>query len=202
MTKQEHGTQINQRVRLKLDGQDNLYVAACAGSVGWIRKQDHDSLGYPRVFIEWDKNHWSYNGESDGWALDAHFEPAKDVAVPDDNTKFNPQVPADMAAAFAAFMAQYTGGDIIKDRDAAAIYLETLEGAHEAAKEADAFLLIAVRHVGDQDGYPVYSPTVLYNYKDDGSGLILEAQLSRLAALSHEQVTHDLIKKTMAPDES
>src|SRR3954466_5189582 len=74
MQKQEHKVHENERVKLKSDGQDALYAFACAGSEGWVRNLDHDKLGYPMVYIEWDKDHWAYNGEPDRWAFEAHFD--------------------------------------------------------------------------------------------------------------------------------
>jgi hypothetical protein len=78
MQKQEHKVHENERVKLKSDGQDALYAFACAGSEGWVRKLDHDKLGYPMIFVEWDKDHWAYNGEPDKWVMEAHFDKIED----------------------------------------------------------------------------------------------------------------------------
>ncbi len=46
---------------------------------GWVREKTHDEYGYPMVYIEWDKKHWAYNGERDGWTMEAHFDPKEKV---------------------------------------------------------------------------------------------------------------------------
>src|SRR6266550_2150007 len=91
MDQQEHRTRKDQKVRLKSSGQDALYSHAYAGSEGWVRDQKLDPLGYPLVFIEWDREHWADNGEPNKWAFEAHFEPVEgdEVAEPNPNEFMN-----------------------------------------------------------------------------------------------------------------
>jgi hypothetical protein len=177
MTKQEHSTRINQRVRLKIDGQDRLYQSACAGAEGWVRKQDHDSLGYPRVFIEWDKDHWTFSGEPDRWALDAHFEPVGDNGMNDE----------EMFKRFQDFLASEGHAALPPSNDAA--YQVALAEAFETAKGDDSFLLVSVKDQGtNKDGLPGYLPTITSYYKDANTGMILEAQLAQFVANGHNQL--------------
>ncbi len=69
----------NTRVRLK-DGVDPDFYDGFSrtGNEGWVRKTKHDSYGYPRVFIQWDKDHWAYNGQEDTWTWEGHFEMAQE----------------------------------------------------------------------------------------------------------------------------
>lgn len=70
----------NQRVRLR-DGVDpNFYGGmGMAGNEGWIRRQEHEpQYGFVRVYIEWDKDHWAYNGAPDMWTWEGHFETVKE----------------------------------------------------------------------------------------------------------------------------
>lgn len=48
---------------------DNVIV----GSRGWITKERTDSDRFDLVFIEWDKEHWRYSGQPDGWTFASHF---------------------------------------------------------------------------------------------------------------------------------
>src|SRR5436190_12058316 len=65
---------INSRVKLK-DGIDPaLYKGySCTGNEGWIRNRRQE-MGYPQVLIEWDRNHWSYNGAPNCWTWEDHFD--------------------------------------------------------------------------------------------------------------------------------
>lgn len=69
-----HQTQLNQKVKIKYSAAD-LYQQSFGGAEGWVRDRKTDSHGYPMVFIEWDKTHWTYSAEPDGWTFDSHFEP-------------------------------------------------------------------------------------------------------------------------------
>src|SRR5690349_24834514 len=111
MQKQEHKVHENERVRLKSNGEDALYAFACAGSEGWVRKLDHDSMGYPMVFIEWDKDHWAYNGEPDKWAFEAHFDKIEDNTMAEQPAVPNPEDFARFMAAFQAFQQSQNQGD-------------------------------------------------------------------------------------------
>src|SRR5574338_1211558 len=51
-----------------------VYAKATAGSVGTITGVKEDE-GFDMVYIEWDKTHWRYNGEPDGWTFESHFVP-------------------------------------------------------------------------------------------------------------------------------
>jgi hypothetical protein len=194
MTKQEHHLRINQRVRLKLEGQDALYKFACAGSEGWVRKQKYDELGYPKVFIEWDKDHWAYNGEKDQWVLEAHFEPVKGENMSDDLDTFQ------MFQKFQQFLASQNGESVPEESTEPTVdqrYADALTKANEIAAEADAFLTIAVTRKPTEDGVPALMPIVVNGYKNDESALVLELQLARLGLSSFEQLTLAEIQRTL-----
>jgi hypothetical protein len=80
--KQEHRTKKDQRVVIK-DSATHMYPMARAYNEGWVRRQQHDHLGYPLVYVEWDKDHWAYSGEEDRWVLEAHFDPVEDSMADD-----------------------------------------------------------------------------------------------------------------------
>lgn len=189
MEHQPHSTKVNQRVRLKTDGQDGLYIYAAAGAPGWVRKQDHDSLGYPTVFIEWDKNHWSYNGEPDRWTMEAHFEPEEStVPVPD-----GPFDPA-MMERFAAFLefekhnreqeGQPEPGPVPDEPSLDKQYEVAAEKAFETMIGADSFILVAVSNINDRE----LAPKTTSFYKTAESGLVAEMYVAKLAAIATEEL--------------
>src|SRR5271170_1972050 len=66
---------IDSRVRLR-DGIDpSLYKGfSCTGNEGWVRDHRADEHGYPQVMVEWDHDHWAYNGAPNCWTWENHFD--------------------------------------------------------------------------------------------------------------------------------
>src|SRR5256885_1869865 len=63
------------RVRLKDDVNTQMYGEfSRSGNEGWIRKHKEDKYGYQHVWIQWDPDHWAYNGAPNGWTWEDHFE--------------------------------------------------------------------------------------------------------------------------------
>jgi hypothetical protein len=75
--RQEHRVKIGDRVRVK-DSVTHMYQYARVHNEGFVRGLEYDTLGYPLILIEWDRDHWAYSGEDDGWTDEAHFELVED----------------------------------------------------------------------------------------------------------------------------
>lgn len=212
MEKQQHTTKKDQKVRLKSNGQDALYSHAYAGSEGWVRDQKTDPLGYPLVFIEWDREHWADNGEPNKWAFEAHFEPVEGDAVSEQPRDMN-----DFMGMMAQMYEQWVGS---KDAPAPAEsqedsepqeddtkndrFLAALSKAFEAVKlDGEAFLLVAVHKVDDtQAGIPVHVPRVYNFYKTAEAGLVAEMQLPSILQTSMEDLTISALEGLHEDDES
>ncbi len=66
----------------------NIYQGfARNGNEAYIRGVKSDRWGLPMILIEWDKNHWTYNGAPDGWTFPDHFEKVIEGNVMDANAK-------------------------------------------------------------------------------------------------------------------
>lgn len=189
---QEHKLFKNQRVKLKGDGQDAPYAFATAGSEGWVRRLDFDRVGFPMVFIEWDKDHWAFNGEPDLWTFEDHFIPVEDT-MSESSDK-------DLEERFIEFLKwrEQQSGDGEEDlsQQMDDVYQEELKDAYKSAKDADAFLVIHVEKSESSAG-PVFDPYVTTFYKDQNAGLILESQLGALAQRSHQSLAIDGIKRNL-----
>lgn len=75
MDQPEQRFNIDTRVKLREGVDPSLYNGfSRVGNEGWIRKRKRDRYGYPQVLIEWDKDHWAYNGQEDGWTWEGQFE--------------------------------------------------------------------------------------------------------------------------------
>lgn len=200
MIKQDHKTEKGDRVRLKGQGQDSLYEAAYAGAEGWVRKHRHDPLGYPEIFVEWDKTHWTYNGEDDGWTMESHFDILEDEMHHDDDKH-------PISEHLLKKMAEQMGYDLSPreetdkgGRDLSAEYERIAEGALEAIAEGTAFIVIAVREFDSGHG-PMRATEVFNGYKDEISQYLLEANISRIGSKAHERVISKILHELMEEEE-
>lgn len=67
--------QKGDKVRIKNEVDPNIYDGMTTlWNEAWIRGIREDRWGLPMVLVEWDKNHWTYNGAPDGWTFAEHFE--------------------------------------------------------------------------------------------------------------------------------
>ena len=101
-----------------LPGFDEVYRAATAGSRGSIKGIKEDDMGFLLVNIEWDKGHWTYAGQNDGWTFANHF------AVVAENELI-------------------CGSD--EDPQAKDQYIEAIMDAFDEASESQGFLLVALK---------------------------------------------------------
>jgi hypothetical protein len=195
MTKQEHQTKKGDRVRLKGQGQDALYEAAYAGAEGYVRRHRHDELGYPEIFVAWDKTHWTYNGEKDGWTMESHFDIVEDDDMDSQDNKHQDLVRQ---------MAEQLGYDLVpKDEqkenfgtDLDAEYDRIATAALEAISDGTAFVLLTVRD-GDSSEGPAKITEVFNGYRDEVSQYLVEANVSRIGAKAHERVISKVLYDIM-----
>jgi hypothetical protein len=180
--KQTHHTIINQRVRLKGDGQDQLYEDAYAGSEGWVRAQRFDRYGYPEVKIEWDQDHWSYNKQADQWAMEAHFEPVKGSMS--ENNDATPSY--EDFKAYQKWLAEQGKNEqppVEDDVDSADERAEVDEHARAIIENAEAYALVAVER-SEENGRVGFLPRFVFAQNTDVSSDLVELQILR--------VTHQL----------
>lgn len=195
MTKQEHQTKKGDRVRLKGQGQDALYEAAYAGAEGQVRGLRHDKLGYPEIYVVWDKTHWTYNGEDDGWTMESHFDILEDDMDSHDNDKH--PVSKDLLRE----MAKQMGYDLVPSEspnatDLDAEYERIASAALEAITEGSAFVVLTVREGNSEQG-PAKVTEVFNGYKDEVSQYLVEANVSRIGSKAHERVISKVLYDIM-----
>ena len=71
----EHRLHEGDRVRIRDTVDPSLYMGmSTLYNEGVVTKVREDRFGLPQVYIEWDKNHWSYNGAPDCWTFEEHFD--------------------------------------------------------------------------------------------------------------------------------
>lgn len=191
MEKQEFRTHLNQRVRLRGNGEDSLYSLAAAGSEGWVRAQKYDPLGYPLVQIEWDRNHWTYNGEADKWTFESHFDPIEEKSMSDLD-------PEKIAQAVVAALTQQQSGQTPTSAPEAPKALpstpdEILADLAESFKcveggehKPHAYVLIALNKVDEG----VYDPHVHSKALSAEASHVLQLYLAKLGFLAHQDLVN------------
>lgn len=195
----------NTRVCLRGD-RTGVYQLARAGAEGWIRGQRYDPIGkFRMVFIEWDQAHWSYNEQGDTWAYEDHFELASKDATMDDETK-----------KLLKEVLKRVGGETTKsESDELEIeledtpdetpssdddytpntheqYMDTLRNALSAAKNGEAFLIIAVERESDS----ILRPKVYKGDKALDASILLGVQTAQIGTLFHQELAVEKIKGT------
>lgn len=194
--------QLNDRVKLKGDRAD-VYPRAFGSSEGVIKNHKMDPLGHHvMVYVQWDKNHWAYNGEDDMWTFEDHFDLVESKVMPKEEKP-------DLAAALAEFLKAWNADEpLVREEDgddeaaanAAATYASLVEEASDYAQDCEAFLTVAVKRTKDKQGRFVLVPELFSFYKSEAAGLLLESQLAQIVMTSHLELSEQAIQVVMKAD--
>lgn len=172
---------LHSRVALK-NGADNVYVYALAGTEGWVRDSKIDDDGFELVRVEWDKDHWRYNGQPDGWTFANHFSIVGPPAPPQDASEEEeaevglPEMPA--------------------SEDEMERYMETLTEAMEAASEAEGFIIMTIRRVPNPENPSevAYMPSTFSETTSKEAEMLLDVQVAEYASNAYQQVIFNLMQ--------
>lgn len=130
--------EIGMRVEL-LPGREDVYDLAYPASRGVVRGIREDSYGYAQIYIDWDKDHWRYNGEEDLWTFASHFRPAEG-----ERELIGPEV-HDVPSALPDPDIPTHAQDTLMEG-----YMDSLIAAADKASESDAFFFICMKR--DEEG--------------------------------------------------
>lgn len=169
-----------------------MYPNARVYNEGIVRKQTHDHHGYPMIFVEWDKDHWSYSGEEDRWVLEAHFDPVEGNMEDNRNN--------DLAAALGKFLQDWQSGqksepepkEDNRPQDELG-YDEVLELAAKDARNGEAFIVIVASPESFQ-GTDLVVPHIYIDSKNDDAALVLEATAADYVAQSMGRLVQELVR--------
>lgn len=203
MSEVEHKFNKGQRVRLKGD-RSEIYPRAFGGSEGIVKGRKYDETGYySMVYIEWDENHWCYNGETNMWTLEDHFEPVEKTVMPNEFDDFL----GDLAALIEARQRRPVEEDKapvpappqLEDDEPEGRYERNLIQGAKFAESAQAFMVIAVTREPDptDPNETILIPEVFTDYREDDAALLLDAQLSQVAAAAHTEAVATLIHQLL-----
>lgn len=119
-----------------LPGFEQVYDFALAGTRGWIRDTQEDEYGFEKVYVEWDKNHWRYQGEPDGWTFANHFQEVKETELVE---------PQDVVVP-ATLDPEMSDDDLADQREVQIEkYVNDISEAFDKAADSDGFFLITMR---------------------------------------------------------
>lgn len=225
MDKPEQRFNIDTRVKLREGVDPSLYGGfSRVGNEGWIRKRKRDRYGYPQVFIQWDKDHWAYNGAEDGWTWEGQFEAVEenqmaDAAQPNNQDELQATVRGitenfvqAIFGALGAPAAQVAppSDDIVEQPQADA---EESEGsdkwedlalatqAGEAITTAPAYLVIALERMEVPGAPSMMIPRVFHAAREPEHALIVQSQLAHVLASLQDATIARVLEKEADEDQ-
>lgn len=200
----------NTRVKLKDGISPDFYDGfGLPGNEGWIRQHKAvDRYGPHQVFIQWDHDHWSYNGAQDRWTWEDHFDIVE--GTPMNETKQD-QIRA-LVGAFGDSLIEIAAGDPeppadvqvpeapkpTGSKDEEPSYDEVLDAATKTASDAEAFFVLAIRkEVNEETQEGLIYPVAYHASQNTRASLLAQMQLSKLAASFQER----LVMQTMQSED-
>ena len=193
MDKQDHVLKREQRVRLK-DGFDSMYQIARSGAQGIVKAVEYDPFGFPCALIQWDSDHWTYDGEQDGWTFQSHFELVEDSSMTEEP---DPEL---IKRLYQAIKAEIQA-EQMQDKQPGVD--EHFPQAREAAVDAldaglESFIVITVKRGLDaEDGSITLDPQIVSYSSSEEGRLAIEAQMLILSGMGHEHLIASRIERIM-----
>lgn len=182
----EVGTKVELRPEMA-----GVYKRASAGSVGIVADLKVDE-GFPMVYIEWDKSHWRYNGEPDGWTFESHFKPTNQtnlLKALEDPKGFSERVIDRVGQTFDA-----TQEDYARVLDG---YLEQLNEVVNLLSESNGFIVLASRdevHPEDPEKQ-IIVPYVYGGFLDQESMILLETQMMQMTGNAQMELAQQILRQ-------
>lgn len=198
-----HKTKPQDRVRIK-DDITHMYKDARVYNEGIVRARIHDEYGYPLIYVEWDKTHWAYSGEEDGWLIEAHFDLVEDQMA--EEKKFDQLLNglSDLVSSFrendgdsSEYDNKLDGSDYamaVPAGGAELTFEQVLAKAMAEAKDAEAFVVITAMPE-EFAGKDLLIPRVYMHSRRDDAAIMLDATMADLAAQSHARLVLSVIEQ-------
>jgi hypothetical protein len=203
--KQRHHVKIGDRVRIK-DSVTHMYPRARVYNEGFVRALEHDKLGYPLIYVEWDRDHWAHSGEDDGWTDEAHFDLVEDQMA-DQDERFDA-----LLSGLSNLLSSFQNEE--KQDSAQAVPVETPQGetnmtydevlakATADAQDGDAFIVLVARPE-EFSGTEILAPHIYVHSKREDAALMLDACMADAVAQTYAGLVMKLIaeaKSNARPD--
>jgi len=216
----------NTRVRLR-EGVDPGFYGGYSrvGSEGWVRRRKKDKYGYPQVLIEWDKDHWAYNGQEDCWTWEGHFEAVdetQETQMPEQDDKPQPTSDDEFKAHIQAIaekfvtnvygaIAEHRGETPPTEEPEAEAEEDTEEKSDGKPTEEDweallgeamkslgstpAYVVIALERLSPEGAPTMIVPRVFHASREPEYALIVQSQLANVLAGFTEQTVQRILQQ-------
>lgn len=208
MDKPEQRFKINTRVRLRGGVDPNFFEGlGRVGNEGWIRRRKRDRYGYPEVLIEWDRDHWAYNGQPDCWTMEGQFEAVEENEVsqaPEPNQSRDEKVRG-LTEQFINALFGALGVDEEtpspppeeipeeEQEDDSDQWEALAAAAADAVQHAPAYVVIALEHIQADGAPPMIIPRVFHAAREPDYKLITQSHLAHvLASMQDESIAETL----------
>lgn len=145
---------VNAIVELTSEAEE-LYQKASAPARAFVKQNQVDEYGFDKVYVEWDRDHWRHNGESDKWAYASHFKVIKLPATDDTESEYEEQLISEEEAKLQS----------------------AIESAAIIASDGEGFMLISLER--DQRG-ELYPKIVIGSSSDEAESVFSEEILPLL----------------------
>lgn len=174
---------LDQMVEL-LDQYSDVYPSSPTGARGWVRGKRQLSKSDPEVYIEWDKTHWRYQNERDGWTFEHHFKPVDDLDMHQILSNAQEQVEAERCSEC---------GGVHTPEGTPEEFLDVLMEASEAAVASDGYFIITLTP-REYEGYLVYEPEIYSRVLSETAREMIKAQLVHYAGQLFTQTALDNVR--------
>jgi hypothetical protein len=195
----EYTYQRGDRLRLKDTVDSNFYGGyACVGNEAIVKRREKDNYDLPKIYVEWDKNHWTYNGAPDCWTFEDHFELVKGIDMPDENLDSD-QIkqlreileridPSDRDEKREQSFSSDFQSNQESDRDEQ--YNEAIQTALAMLEECEAFVVVGVtRQEHPEAPKGVLIPTAISFAKTPEGELLAMSGATQFGAKAHQELT-------------
>jgi hypothetical protein len=180
---------VGARVALKPDFED-VYTHAVSGSEGFVRDRKVDDDGFPLVLIEWDQEHWRFNGQPDGWTFESHFKLSEKQ-----KPRRKKRAPASNEDLITSF-----DDDGLEEEEKMDEFLDNLGDAMESASEGEGFMIISIRREevpGDPEKFALI-PEIFTSTITEEANILLDAQISQCASAVYQEMMMKMVELYMA----
>lgn len=211
MDRPEQRFKINTRVRLR-GGVDPVFFGGLArvGTEGWIRKRKRDRYGYPEVLVEWDKDHWSYNGQPDVWTMEGQFEAVEEINMeaPTPKEARSEKVRALTEKFMDALLTTLEGDEPEASAEEPEAEEENVEEqwatlaaeAAEVVTKAPAYVVIALERMEVDGAPPMIIPRVFHAAREPDYKLITQSHLAHVLASMQDETIAGVFQSRASDD--
>lgn len=180
----ESDIKVGSKIEL-IPGMDSVYDKAVAGSQGIVVAKKKDD-GFAMIKVEWDKDHWRYNGEPDQWTYENHFQLAERTSLHEaveDPTQF----------AHAIMDRMQDMGNSEEEIDD---YVDKLHRVANLLAESEGFIILTARMEPSptQPDSDTVIPYIYGAFLTPQAQMLLEAQLIGMAASAHQEIASRMIQ--------